>query len=207
MTPLPRPVRALLGRIAEFWVYGTLPTALLLLMLAPILLPGQTAAIVLAYLALPAYMIHQVEEHDADRFRTFVNRWLGPSYAGLSIVQVAIINLGLVWLPLAATVGLTALVDPGWAAIAAWLMLVNATAHVAQGVVLGGYNPGLVTAGVLFLPLGIAILVVAEVSTGQHVIALAITLVLHAAIVVAARRPAPKQSPDTPADGPDQSQP
>lgn len=200
MTRLPRPLRAALGRTAEFWVYGTLPAALLLLLIAPTLLSGRPTATVLTYLALPAYMLHQVEEHDADRFRTFVNHWLGPVYQGLSVVHVAVINLGLVWLPLALCLFATYAIDPGWAAFAAWIMLVNALVHILQGVVFGGYNPGLVTAGVLFLPLGTAIWLAADPSPLQNAVALTLTIGLHAGIVLVARRPstAPQSSDPTP---------
>lgn len=182
-------LRAGLGRVAEFWVYGTAPAAILLLLLAPVVMDGRPRVEVLTYLALPAYMVHQVEEHDADRFRRFVNALLGPNHAGLSFAQVAVINLGFVWLPLAVALALTVFVAPGWAVLAAWLMLVNAGVHILQGVLLGGYNPGLATAGVLFLPLGTAILITAEPTSTQHIVALGATVAVHIAIVIAARAP------------------
>lgn len=195
MTPPPRFLRDTLWRTAEFWVYGTLPAALLLLLVAPVVLHGRPAAVILTYLALPAYMLHQVEEHDADRFRTFVNHWLGPAHAGLSVLQIAVVNLGFVWLPLGLCLIAVQAIDHGWAAFAAWMMLVNGALHILQGVILGGYNPGLGTAGLLFLPLGTALLVVGRPDGHQHAVSLAMTVAIHAGIVAVARRRSPDGRP------------
>jgi hypothetical protein len=178
------------GRIAQFWVYGTGPAALLLLLLAPSLLPGQGWAVAVTYLALPAYMLHQVEEHDDDRFRRYVAALLGPGRAGLSPAQVAVINLGLVWLPLGLAVNGAALGAPAWAALAGWLLLVNAVVHVLPALALRRSNPGLVTAVVLFLPLGAACLAAAGPVGAGSLAALAFVLLVHAGIVLMARAPA-----------------
>ncbi|MEH0071063.1 HXXEE domain-containing protein [Pannonibacter sp. Pt2-lr] len=46
-------------------------------------------------------------------------------------------------------------IAPGWGLIAVYLLLINAALHVVQGLVLRLYNPGLVTAVALFIPLGV----------------------------------------------------
>jgi hypothetical protein len=72
--------------------------------------------------------------------------------------------------------------------IAVYLTLVNALAHVASTLVLRRYNPGLVTALVLFLPVGswalVALARAPGVTTTYHVVGLAIALAIHAAILV-----------------------
>ena len=179
-------------RIARNWVYGTGPAALLLLVLAPILLSEAPGTVWLAYLALPAYMLHQVEEHDADRFRLFVNALMGPQRAGLSHGDVAVINLGLVWLPFAVVIGLVVDVNGGWGATAGWLMLVNAVAHIGQALALRRRNPGVFTAIGLFLPLGLALVLGTGATLVQQVTGFVLALALHAAIVARAVRPAPQ---------------
>jgi Na+-translocating ferredoxin:NAD+ oxidoreductase RnfE subunit len=79
-------------------------------------------------------------------------------------------------------------VNIGLGLIAVYLTLVNAVAHTVSTVVLRCYNPGLVTALVLFLPIGTWALVVIGrapgVSTTYHVIGLAVAVLIHAAIIV-----------------------
>ena len=136
-------------------------------------------------------MLHQYEEHDADRFRTFVNGFLGEDRVGLSPSDVLIINVVGVWMVTACVVGLCVLVHPGWAVTAAYLLAVNAIAHIGQGVALRRYNPGLGTSVLLFLPLAALIFWSAgSVATlGQHLAALVLVVGLHALIAVRAMRP------------------
>jgi hypothetical protein len=76
----------------------------------------------------------------------------------------------------------------GLGLIAVYLTLVNAVAHVVSMVVLRRYNPGLVTALVLFLPFGTWALVAINRAGGgtttYHVIGLAVAVLIHAAILV-----------------------
>lgn len=188
----------MLDRIARNWVYGAGPAALLLLVLAPGLLSAAPLAIWLVYLALPAYMVHQVEEHDADRFRVYINDLLGPTRTGLSPGDVAVINLALVWLPLALVVWLVSGSGAGWAAISGWLLLVNGVAHVGPAVVWRRRNPGLVSALVLFVPLGLALVLGTGATAAQHATGLAVAIALHGAIVARAARPVAKRPPHDP---------
>lgn len=176
-----------LERIEASWVYGGLLAGLLLLALAPLLVAGWSRP---AFLALPAYMLHQFEEHDGDRFRLFVNRVLGHGREVLTVSAVFWINLLGVWALLAACLWLVHLAGAGWAALAGWLLVVNALLHVGQGIALRRYNPGLLTAVVLFLPLGALTLAAAwPVGTGMLFwLSLAIAVALHLAILAHVRQ-------------------
>lgn len=180
----------LFDRISQNWVYGGALAGLLLLGLAPLLVAGWERAATLAYLALPVYMLHQLEEHDDDRFRRFVNAVIGHGHEVLSIAAVFWINIVGVWALLGAGIWAMALGGPGWAALAGWLLLVNGLLHVAQGIVLRRYNPGLVSAAMLFLPLGVMTLTAAWPLASATIFwsSFAIALAVHLAIVAHVRR-------------------
>lgn len=192
MIRLARPSRVMLGRMAKFWVYGTGPAALLLLLLAPAILPDRPATFVLTYLALPAYMLHQVEEFDAGLVRRS-RGVLGLDQVRLRLGQVALINLGFGWLPLAVTLWLVVQSDSGWVVLAAWLVMVNAGLHLAQAAVQGVYNPGLGTALVLLGPLAAAVFSRIEATGWQHGVSIATVAALHVFTFLVARgaRPSP----------------
>ena len=179
------------ARLTANWVYGGALAGGLLLVLAPLVMPGLTAGGRLCYLALAAYMLHQYEEHDNDRFRRFVNETVARGRAGLSQADVFAINIPGVWGVIALALWLAERVSPGWAMIAAWLILVNALAHLGQAAAMRRPNPGLVTAALLFLPLG-AVMVQrlgAVATLSQQAVSLALALAIHAAIMVRAMRP------------------
>lgn len=177
-------------RIKQNWVYGGALAGVLLLLIAPVLVAGWDRAAALAYLALPVYMLHQFEEHDDDRFRRFVNAVIGHGREALSVGAVFWINFAGVWLLLGAVLWAVRLLGPGWVAAAGWLILLNGLLHLAQGVALRRYNPGLVTAAVLFLPFGLLTLATAwPLATGavfwsSFVLAVAV----HVGIVLHVRR-------------------
>lgn len=115
--------------------------------------PATERAMFAALLVL--YMVHQVEEHLwPGGFRQFTNAHIfrsGSDDWPVSMGGVALVNVGFVWLPLA-----LAVIFPGplrWVGLA-WigLTLVNAITHIAASLRFRAYNPGLVTAIVLFLP-------------------------------------------------------
>jgi hypothetical protein len=54
-------------------VYGRVLAAILMLALSPLLPAGWPLPLADPFLLLPAYMVHQYEEHDRDRFRLFFN--------------------------------------------------------------------------------------------------------------------------------------
>jgi hypothetical protein len=127
----------------------------LLLALFPLLTVGWPETLRLTFLFLPLYMMHQYEEHDADRFRLFVNALIGGGREVLTPAAVFVINVPGVWGVIALATYLSAWVAPGLGLIAVYLAVVNALAHVGQAVLLRRYNPGLGTAVAVFLPVGV----------------------------------------------------
>jgi len=63
----------MLQRLISSWVYGGVLAAILMLALSPLLPAGWPLPLADPFLLLPAYMVHQYEEHDRDRFRLFFN--------------------------------------------------------------------------------------------------------------------------------------
>lgn len=104
---------------------------------------------------LVIYVVHQIEEHLwPGGFRQFANAHVfhsGNDNWPVDSGGVALVNIGMVWLPL----GLAALFPQAlrWVGLA-WigLTLINGLIHVATTIRLRLYNPGLVTAIVLLLP-------------------------------------------------------
>ncbi|WP_367951086.1 HXXEE domain-containing protein [Spiribacter roseus] len=176
----------LLNRIFQYWVYATLPAALLLIGLYPFIGAGIALPV---YLALPIYMAHQFEEHDADRFAAFLNELLTPRRRGLTAADIWVVNVVFVWFALLAVFYLTRL-DPAWGVLAGYLVAVNALLHVVWAVRLRRYNPGLWSAAVLFLPLATWIFAATPAPILIHLVAMLVVIVLHAAIAYRASQPA-----------------
>ncbi|MBI1170529.1 HXXEE domain-containing protein [bacterium] len=169
-------------RLSANWVYGGTLAGLVLLALTPVLAAGWGADQLCAFLCLPAYMIHQYEEHDDDRFRRFVGQITGFAEA-LSKADVFWINVVGVWAVMAAILWASLRLDPGWGAAAGWFLLVNALAHIGQAIALRRPNPGLWTSIVLFVPLGLATVVLSPARPVQHALAILLVVALHAAIL------------------------
>ncbi|MBN9021085.1 MAG: HXXEE domain-containing protein [Rhizobiales bacterium] len=173
-------------------MYAGLIAALFLLAVLPLFGGGWILPLILVYLMLPAYMLHQVEEHAGDRFRRYVNRQVLKVPDALTTVAVVVINVPLVWGVYLVVLYLARFAGVGWGLVAAYLMLVNAVLHVVAALVRRGYNPGLATAVVVFLPLSIwslvAISSVPGVTVLQQAVGLAVGVLVHLAIVVHVRR-------------------
>ena len=122
----------------------------------------------MSVLFLVAYVIHQFEEHWVDllgeqyAFYSDVNQLIlsalnakASTIMPLSPEAIYVINTSLVWL-----VGILAIwrspkhLFPSLAM--AGITLVNGMSHVGLGIAKQSYNPGLLTAVVIFLPLAIA---------------------------------------------------
>ncbi len=174
--------------LAARWVVAAGFMAGALISLVPLLHAAFALPLLLIFLHSPGYMIHQVEEHTGDRFRRFTNSVMFHGREGLSVLNVLVINVGLVWGINLAALYAAAFWGPGYGLIAPYAMLVNGVIHVAAAVRLRRYNPGLVTAVVLFLPLSLATLMVIgrlpETTLAQHAAGLGGALLLHALIVV-----------------------
>jgi hypothetical protein len=143
----------MIGRLTTQWVYGGTLAGVMLLCLSPLLIGAWPPALALTFLQLPAYMLHQYEEHDNDRFRRFINRTIGHGKDVLTPDSVFLINVPGVWGVIVVALYLAVAINPGFGLIAVYLTLVNACVHIAAAIALRMYNPGLVTAVLLFLPL------------------------------------------------------
>lgn len=177
-------------RLTENWVYATPPMALLLFGMAPFV---NDAASLPMFLSLPVYMLHQYEEHDADRFRIYVNAMVPAGRVGLQRIDVWVINVVFVWFLLLCIFWMAS-VSPGWGVLAAYLLLVNAIVHMLPAIMRRQSNPGLMTAIVLFLPLSIWGLATTPATLVQHLAGCALIVALHVTIVVwALRKHAPEE--------------
>lgn len=178
----------MLTRLRDNWVYGGFLAALMLLALTPVLASGWSPALLLIWLQLPIYMLHQYEEHDDDRFRLFVNATIGGGQEVLSRFAVLVINIGGVWAVDAGAFWLAARVHIGLGLIAVYLSLINGVSHCLLAVALRRYNPGLMTSILLFIPLGIATLWMLagmrEITPADHFIGFGVALLVHAAIIL-----------------------
>ena len=166
------------------WLWGARAGAPLLLALLPLLGGAWSVALLAVFLQQPAYMLHQLEEHSGDRFRAWVNARVGGGLPVLTPEAVAVINVGGVWAVNAASLLLAGLVDVGFGLVAVYLTLVNAVVHLLGGLALRAYNPGLVTAVLLFLPAGGAgLALLAPQPAAAHLGGLGFAIGLHAAII------------------------
>ena len=117
---------------------------------------------------LVIYMLHQIEEHLwPGGFRQFTNARVfesGRDDWPVDAGGVALVNIGYVWLPVAAAALFPhALRWLGLAWVA--LTLINAVTHIVTSIRFRCYNPGLVTSIVLFVPFTVWVLA-HEVSRG-----------------------------------------
>src|SRR5262245_22838194 len=174
------------------WMYAGFLAGLFLLAVAPVFAAAVGLPLLLVYLQLPVYMLHELEEHDDDRFRKFVNDLLAGGREVLSTPAVVVINVVGVWVVILIALYLARFVGLGLGLIAIYLTLVNALVHIVGAVVQRRYNPGLATAVLLFLPVGIWALMVVSAAPGvtatDHVIGLAVAILVHAAIAVHIRQ-------------------
>jgi len=178
----------MLERLQDNWVYGGFLAAIMLLALTPVLAADWSLGLLLVWLQLPAYMLHQYEEHDADRFRRSINTTIGGGKDVLSRRDTFVINIVGVWGIDGAAFALAASGHIGVGLVAVYLSLVNSVGHLVQAIALRHYNPGLVTSVVLFMPLGAltlwALAASGEVRLADHLIGLGFSILVHASIVV-----------------------
>ena len=177
----------MIDRLSRYWVYGGSLAGVLLLFLMPVIDAGWSLALMLVYLQMPIYMLHQLEEHDDDRFQHVINEMVGHGRDVLPHGAIFVINIG-VWVVNLVSFALAMHDGIGWGLIGVYAMVVNAIVHIVDGVIKRTYNPGLVTAIVLFLPIGLgglwAIAATGEATAMQQIVGLVIALGIHAAIIV-----------------------
>jgi hypothetical protein len=107
--------------ILDNWSRMALPFAVLILCSLPVFLAIGNVPLVLLYTLLPAYMIHQYEEHAHGRFVAFFNTTVGGA---------PLINVAGVWLVFLASFYLAKYAALGFALVPVYLVLVNALIHV-----------------------------------------------------------------------------
>lgn len=172
-------------RLSAYWVYGGTLAGVMLLAMMPALTRGWPLPLTLVLLQLPLYMLHQYEEHDDDSFRIFCNHWIGRDTDVLPAVAVWIINIPFVWGIIAGALYLAEFVHIGYGLIAVYLPIVNAFAHIGAAIALRRYNPGLITAVVLFLPVGLfsAWRIGHECQWWYQILGVCVSVAVHAAII------------------------
>ncbi len=181
-----------LGWLDRNWPFAGTVVAVFLVALLPLLVAVWSRALVLVYVLLVFYQLHQIEEHYGDRFRRFVNAHVAGGAEALTPRATMWINVGAVWAAYLGVLLLAAWVDIGLGLIAVYTTLVNAAAHIGAAVALRRSNPGLWTALALFVPGGGWAW--AEVSTANglgiaaHVAGLAAAVAVHAAMILLVRR-------------------
>lgn len=168
------------------WPAAALFASFFLLAITPMI--GYSAGILLAlvYVQLPAYMLHQWEEHRGDRFRLYINRTIGGGQEALTPAATFWINSLGVWAVDLIAIYLAWAISPAAGLATGYLTLVNSVPHIGMTIKRREYNPGVVTAVLLFLPLGgwCVAQVGASASWQEHLIALAVALGVHIAIIV-----------------------
>ena len=169
------------------WFYAGLLTALFLLAVTPVLWHLWPLPLLVVFLQLPVYMIHQVEEHHHDRFRRYINQHVAKGRDALSPDAVLVINLGGVWLLDLCALYLAYFVRPGLGLVAMYMAIVNGFVHMISTVVERQYNPGVITAVFLLLPAGFAGCWIfkrtGQATVNDHLWALAVAVLIHFIIV------------------------
>ena len=175
-------------RIYQNWFYAGATAALFLLAIVPLLWPVWQATLLIVFVQLPIYMLHQVEEYYRDRFRQSLNTLLGGGQEVLTQRFVLLVNLGGVWTVDVLALYLACFVRPGLGLIAIYLAIVNAFVHLAVAIIRSSYNPGLITAMVLLLPAGSMgwwlLRRTHEATSADHVWGLGVAVGVHALIAL-----------------------
>lgn len=172
------------------WPGASLLVAVFMIVLLPIIFSAFGLATTLVFAQLPAYLVHQWEEHAGDRFRRYFNEKLGGGLELLTPTATFWINCLGVWVVDSAALYAAIYLSPSAGLSAAYLSAINGISHVGQAARLRDYNPGLITAVVLLLPLGgWAIAEAGDTATAvHHAIGVSVAIGLHAAIIVHCRR-------------------
>ncbi|MEM6366473.1 MAG: HXXEE domain-containing protein [Planctomycetota bacterium] len=188
-----------LKRLIDHWVYGGFMCSFVLLAGLTLSIERLTLPMVLLFLHLPMYMWHQYEEHDDDRFRTYCDVNFGVG--SLNQEAIFIINVIGVWGIFTALLMVASIGSVGWGLGIVYLTMINGISHVASAVRQRGYNPGLLTAALLFIPLsGFSLIQIARIDDIRqihHFLGVSLGIGIHLLIVmyVLKRRAAIIRSP------------
>ena len=174
------------------WAKASLPLAIILFLISPFVYMGVSLAAFLVYLTLPFYMLHQYEEHAGGQFKAFVTSTVGRGREVLSDRAIFQVNVLFVWLATLVVLYLCVYVSIIWGLLSGYLVAFNGLVHIITSIRMRRYNPGLWTSIFVFLPLGIFIIYIINIESGAdwlyNVIFLVVTILLHAMILVNARR-------------------
>ena len=169
-----------------------LPFAVLALCSMPIFLSASNLPLILLYTLLPAYMIHQYEEHAHGKFVEFFNSTIGKGHDVLTKVSAFWINILEVWVLFLVSFYLAKYVSIGLAFVPIYTTILNGITHVIASLALRKYNPGLYTSILLFFLWGFFLLAyfgrISPSSLLFNVVGLLAAIIGHAIIVVYAVR-------------------
>jgi hypothetical protein len=169
------------------WPYAGTVVAVFLLALLPLWWDATDTALALVYAVLPLYMLHQLEEHAGDRFRLAINTQFAGGREALTRPAAFWINAGGIWIVDVIALWLAYHVELAIGLLPVYLMGVNAVTHIGAAVAARGYNPGLWTAILVFIPVSIWAAVeigdTADVGLGWQLTGLAFGLAVHVAIM------------------------
>lgn len=173
--------------VLDNWMRAGLVTAIVLLALLPLFWDRSELALLLTFVLLPIYMIHQYEEHAHGRFIADTNATIGKGYPVFTPESVFVINIGAVWALFIAVFYLATYVELGLALIPAYLVAVNALTHVAGTLALRRYNAGLYTALALFIPWSVPLIFYISDRIDSvwlyNILGMVVALAVHAAIL------------------------
>jgi hypothetical protein len=174
------------------WAKVSLILAVMLFLVTPFIYMGIGLAATLVFLTLPFYMLHQYEEHAGGQFKAFVTKTVGRGREVLSDRAIFRVNVLFVWLGTLVVLYLCVYVSIIWGLFAGYLMAFNGIVHIVTSIRMRRYNPGLWTSIFVFLPLGVYLIYVINMESGAgwlyNIIFLVVTILLHAMILINARR-------------------
>jgi hypothetical protein len=174
------------------WAKASLPLAIILFLISPFVYKGIDLAAFLVFLTLPFYMLHQFEEHAGGQFKAFVTKTMGKGREVLTDRDIFRVNVLFVWLGTLVVLYLCVYVSIIWGLLSGYLVAFNGLVHIITSIRLRRYNPGLWTSIFVFLPLGVYTIYLINKESGAgwlyNVIFLVVTILLHAMILVNARR-------------------
>lgn len=132
----------------------------------------------------------RLEQHAGDRFRKFFNGMFGGREALTTMATFWINSLG-VWVVDLTALYLAVFVDISFPLVAIYLPLLNSIGHVVPALLKRHYNPGLITAVLLFIPCRVGSLYWIHRAAPQtwqaHALGIALAFAIHAAIIVYVR--------------------